>query len=249
MNQLKSNLASSPARLARLVTRISSPVHCDVEDAQRLDDRPAALDGTGGVLQQHALTIALGEDDGAAVPSRRAMRQRGQRRRGADAVRVLRLSLALRPRCLAASSRSALEGLVAGRPAEFVREVRRVGGDLVQAGEQAQGFERGLMARGQPVAAIRRESAPTPSAFAETVVSSTMIPPENRCLELTGRARRVAGVATPGRCRDAYAVPRLPRAPACFVCKLPVCLQTQISAERLRRLLRNAMSRRKFRST
>ena len=55
MNQEKSNLARLPARLARLVIRMSSPVHCWLKTSMlsivgRLPSSPASCNNTSCVL-------------------------------------------------------------------------------------------------------------------------------------------------------------------------------------------------------
>jgi hypothetical protein len=62
MNQLKSNLASSPASEARLdKDQFAGPLRR--EHVHRLDDGATSLDGAARVLKQHALTVALGQDN------------------------------------------------------------------------------------------------------------------------------------------------------------------------------------------
>ena len=127
MNQLKSNLASSPARLARLATRISSPVQRSAKARQRLDDGPAALDRFGRVLEQHALAIALGQDDDAlASPEPSATNASAGKGDESQSVRRSTATAWLSgparwPR--AGDRRRA--GHVAGRPAELVGEMGR----------------------------------------------------------------------------------------------------------------------------
>lgn len=105
MNQLKSNLAISPARLARLVTRISSPVHCAANtDKGSIVGRPAeSPPGSWNSTRcpSHCASSTVRMDPSS--PRSKASAGSGARvRRSA----VLRLRLALSQRCLAASNTS-----------------------------------------------------------------------------------------------------------------------------------------------
>ena len=121
MNQVKSNLASSPARLARLAMRMSSPVHCCGEDLQRLD-RGAA--GPGDRIDPG--TARAGRRTGRGSRARRCLRrlhqrQRGQRRQLRRSS-VVRQSLALRPSCLAARSTMVVSTAIAGTETQLMRQ-------------------------------------------------------------------------------------------------------------------------------
>ena len=146
MNQVKSNLASSPARLARLVTRISSPVQLGGERRQRLDDRPAALDGLRRVLEQHALAVALREDHGPApalgIVDEGERRQRHQQEPLGTRTDQLRLE----PDLLRRQKQVRHAWPVARRPAELMHQMCRLGSDVVQAGEQTQCREPAVVA-------------------------------------------------------------------------------------------------------
>ena len=107
MNQEKSNLASSPARLARLVIRISSPVHS------------AAKVSMGSIVGRADASSPLGSMNSTRLPSHCASTTVRPSRSVASAgsaasVRrsiVVRDGLALSPSRLAASSKSRIEGV------------------------------------------------------------------------------------------------------------------------------------------
>jgi len=102
MNHEKSNLASSPARLARLVTRISSPVHS------------AAKVSSGSIVGRAACGSLDGSMNSTRLPSHcasttvRPSLSRASAGRPTSVSRsgALREALAFRPSLFAASSRS-----------------------------------------------------------------------------------------------------------------------------------------------
>ena len=114
------------------------------EHGEGLDHRAAALNGAARVLKQHALAVALGQHH---HPRRAAIvtlqqGQRGQRRELQPIYRAA-AEPGFEADVFGGQQQVGGVGLVAGRPAELVRQVRRVSGDVVQARDQAQGAQRG----------------------------------------------------------------------------------------------------------
>ena len=111
------------------------------EDAQGLDDGAAALHGTGGVLEQHALAVALGEHDAAFGAGLVAQHGQGRQRRECQSVGSGSAELGLEADVLGREQQVGQAGPMAKGPAELMCQVGGVGGDLMQAGDQAEGRE------------------------------------------------------------------------------------------------------------
>ena len=101
------------------------------------------LDGGPAGLEQHALAVALGQHDDARLAAFTLQQgERGQRRELQPIYRAA-AEPGFEADVFGGQQQVGGVGLVAGRPAELVRQVRRVSGDVVQARDQAQGAQRG----------------------------------------------------------------------------------------------------------
>ena len=108
INQEKSNLARSPARLARLVTRMSSPVHWAAKASMDSMTGRAVAPAAAGSCNSTRWPSHWARTTVRMSPSGlRSWASAGNGLRGSRSV-VVRESLALRPRCFAARSRSSV---------------------------------------------------------------------------------------------------------------------------------------------
>ena len=141
MNHEKSKRASSPARLARLAIRISSPLHCPAKAS--MGSIIGRRRRRGRILNQHALGVALRQHDDPAIAHQRQRGQGGQ----VQALGFRSRALGFQAQVARGEQQVIGAGGLAGRLAKLVAQRRWVGGDVMQAGDQAQGIESAMSRR------------------------------------------------------------------------------------------------------
>ena len=114
MNQEKSNLASSPARLARLVMRMSSPLQCRANCSSDSMTGRAPVPGAAGSCSSTRWPSHWASTTVRGVPSSECSIAKAGRGARGSRCGVVREHLALRPRCRAARRMSGVPAVSLG---------------------------------------------------------------------------------------------------------------------------------------
>ncbi len=137
MNQEKSNLASSPARLARLVMRMSSPLQCEAKTSRgSMTGRPLEEEGSWSRTRWASHWAKMTKAFLAGLITQDRQRRQWRQR---QAITVCAGGLGLQAQVLGCAAAWQCRWAPEGTRAQLVRQQRRIGCNLgVEARDGAQ---------------------------------------------------------------------------------------------------------------